>query len=98
MPEWKSTLDVSDLWYDEREALDFVAVEKISARVKDKAHEMFALGYIQEEARDILLDLGSKLKSAKDLREFNYYWNRIYDWADDHRLWIAIQKWMTNKV
>lgn len=79
------TLDVSDAFYsgDDTGMLN-KAMHDVAELVERWQNANFPLDWDFEMLADELLDAAR----AEDIDWFNVVWDGIYDWADDHRVWI----------
>lgn len=90
MPIWEYTLDVSDVFYhgdSDREPL-FEAMLAVAQKVERYQNASWPVDDELELIADELLDAAK----AKDIEWFNLVWDALYDWADDHHVWIKTWK------
>ena len=74
---WDRKIDLSGV-FDDKSISDYERSEII-------VDMLTSLGIEDEAFNNLLFDLGR----SQDKDEFDYVWNRIYDWADKgKRLWI----------
>ena len=87
---WEYTLDVSDVFYhgpSDREPL-FEGMRGVAKKVEQYQSASWPVDHEFELIADELVDAAS----AEDIEWFNLVWDALYDWADEHRVWIKTFK------
>ena len=74
---WKHNIELSDFW--ERE-------EPIQEKAAEIKRRMQKLADFDDELNSLLEDLCD----CQDVEAFDEVWTMIYDWADDHLVWINV--------
>lgn len=104
MAEWKATIRLKHLishddaqWDESRnaivKALQFKR-EQWSNLLEKSKPRIFPLGFLGntvEDIEDSLSQFGEiivSLECAGDMEQVNYDLDELYDWCDDHRIWI----------
>lgn len=89
---WLVTIDLIDIWnkYPSDEITDgdkFLEVrDEVVKRLRAKKDEIEKFPSVSMFEFDSIIDC---LEITEDMDEFNDYWSQLYDWADDHGVWIA---------
>lgn len=83
MPVWRYTVDLSEVFHDERLTFEqrrdeIVRIIRESEWFAEKVHD-------QHETLPLLV---ADLADASDIGLFDEVWNDVYDWADIDRAWI----------
>jgi hypothetical protein len=79
MPEWRHTLELTDVWSEEMDltAKRDVIVERITK--------------LPPYRQDIVLqDIVDDLRLVETEDDFNDVWDYFYDWADSKRVWVNL--------
>jgi hypothetical protein len=80
MPSWKNKLNLADVFHDESRSFEEKR-DEIVRRIK-------AAGFY-DPTESWLPEIVSNLAEASDTRTFDSWWDQLYDWADDARVWVA---------
>ncbi len=84
MPAWTHEINLADIWRDENRTFEekrdtIVARLRTSPWIADRDRSGF----------DELGEVVANLAAARDVEEFDVWWNDLYDHADRDRVWIA---------
>lgn len=99
MPRWKETLHIGDIWdrMPEGDHPDLTVVEGaklIAGRIRAKLSP-----YLHADSdcfEDELLEIVESLegitgcKDMTPIQQFDNWWEQLYQWADDHRVWVDL--------
>ena len=85
MAVWTATLEVADLF---RAYEDAEESHEAFFAVRDGLAERIRAASFYDEEDYELVDLVEELGDVGDASWFDDVFGRIYDWADDHRIWI----------
>lgn len=79
MANWKTRLDLKDLWsaYDENR----LTVQEVAEAVAERLVEQFSDIDVEE--------LADQFATCEDVEEFDGVMHDLYDWADEVRCWVA---------
>lgn len=83
MPTWKFKVDLSDVFHND----DLTFIDRRDAIVK-----RLRRGPWNTEKEDFYGDFDAlldELSETERIRDFDSVWEYVYDWADEHRLWIT---------
>lgn len=80
MAKWFHTLDLYDIFHDDEKTF-IERRDEIVRRIKAQSW------YTTSDDMD-LLDPVAGLEDSEDEEEFNDYWDELYNWADDARVWL----------
>lgn len=90
MPNWKHHLDLKVEWKKGEE--NQITVQQLAAFAAKKLSKIDFhnddVNFDRDDFVDELEGLSEDLTATKD--NFDNVWERLYDFADEHRLWIAI--------
>jgi hypothetical protein len=91
MADWKSTLDMSDVFYklNPKELADIVAerMDFLAEKTGDTGFPLFNVTEIQE-----LVDFAEAFRTTVETTEsFDTLWEEFYNWADHKkRVWVKL--------
>lgn len=77
---WDYVLNLKDVFHNEE--MEF------EQRRDEIVKRMKAL-LIDPDLEAWLHELADYVAESEDEDHFNYVWDDFYDWADDHRVWVA---------
>jgi hypothetical protein len=75
-------------WYETINIKPFLDEENLT--IKERAEKMSAKLLKSHFRTSILEELCQDLCNAKSVKAFDAVLNRIYDWADSHKVWLGI--------
>ena len=81
MSKWRHIVDVSQVFHEESMTYEGRR-DRIVTQLRKLADKMGGAD------ADLLSDLLDDLEGADNEDEFDSFWDEIYDWADDNRVWI----------
>lgn len=79
MPHWNYEIDLVDIW----------GSDKSFAAKRDAIVERIRKSQWYLAEYETLRETVDNLEDSLDVDEFDSYWDELYDYADDHRAWIA---------
>jgi len=83
MANWIWTLDIKDAWEASKrgEITTYALAQKVAAALKEAPVHLYF-------SASALAALFSKLPEDVDVDAFDALWERLYNWADDERVWV----------
>ena len=92
MPNWKQTIDLSDIWDEVTE--DETRVGEICTVIADRLEALIPGAADEKDAnvmRSFIQAFRDLVDDEPDFAKFNYYWADFYDWADSgYKMWIEL--------
>ena len=90
MENWKSKLDLKDLW--EKYENDEISVLEVSMSLSERLLKIDLSNYNKDDRyyiKDRLFDFSCNFEDIDEIEIFDYELSCLYDFADDNRIWIS---------
>lgn len=87
MAHWEYTLNLRDIWKEPGIPFDKMR-DAVVQRIVDSDFWKDTLEF-DLEANYELTSIVEDMSMSRNMREFNLAWSDFYDFADEHRIWVA---------